>query len=110
MYFKSTLQKLIFITVLLVAACGQNKNQNSTEINASDSTVALQSVRAISNQIEANPDNAELYYERAVIYFNEKYMDRALTDIVDATNKDGQNPLYQYYKGKILYAMNRTLE
>ncbi len=108
MYFKSTLQKLIFITVLLVAACGQNKNKPAAETGGKDSTAALQSVRVISNQIEADPDNAELYYQRAVIYFNEKYMDRALVDIEDATTKDRKNPLYHYYKGKILYAMNRT--
>ncbi len=110
MYFKSILQKLIFITVLLVAACGQNNTKNASKTNPADSTAALQSVRAISNQIEADPDNAELYYQRAIIYFNEKYMDRALTDIEDAVSKDGQNPLYQFYKGKILYAMNRTLD
>jgi tetratricopeptide (TPR) repeat protein len=109
MYFKSILQKLIFITGLALVAC-QPAPKNSQASTNTDSTAALVSVREISTQIEADPDNAELYYQRAIIYFNEKYMNRALTDIEDATNKDAQNPLYQYYKGKILYAMNRTLD
>lgn len=110
MYFKSSLQKLIFITVIGVTACTPKDPKAVSPAEAVDSTAALQSVREISNQIEADADNAELYYERALIYFNEKYLNRALADIEDAVRLDKQNPLYQYHKGKILYAMNRTLD
>jgi tetratricopeptide (TPR) repeat protein len=44
------------------------------------------------------------------MYFEEKYLDRSLADIEDAVKIDAMNPLFQFYKGRVLYAMNRTQE
>lgn len=112
MYFKSVFIQLIYVTTLAMIGVSCTRNQSSkTEKVTSDSTFTdLESAKAISRQIEADPENAELYYQRAVVYTDQKYLDRALVDIEDAIKRSAENPLYYFYKGRILYAMNRTQE
>lgn len=110
MYLKTVFIKLIYVTafVVLGVSCKNKSNTPSGNV-ANDSTVVeLESAKVISRQIEADPENAELYYQRAVVYFDQKYLDRALLDIEDALKHGAENPLYHFYKGKVLYAMNRT--
>jgi len=75
-----------------------------------DSLENNEMIKEVSREIEKDPENAELYYRRAIGYFNLKYLDRAIADIDDAILKNGNNPLYHYQKGRICYAMNRTKE
>jgi tetratricopeptide (TPR) repeat protein len=113
MYPKTHIIKLIYITALVtgLGACNQQGTPPEKQQTGSDSTVVMsESVKAISNQIEADPENAELYYQRAKMYFNDKYLERAFIDIEDAIKFNAQNPLYYFTKGRILYAMNKTQE
>ncbi len=118
MYLKTQFIKLIYITALGIClyACGGNTSQTETiqksaDKLAEDSTLANnESVKALSNQIEADPENAELYYQRASVYFTNKYLERALLDMDDAIKYDAQNPLYHFFRGRVLYAMNKTQE
>jgi tetratricopeptide (TPR) repeat protein len=103
--------KLIFVSYVLWMIVSCNSQNNTVSNNAKDSVVVLPaSAEEISRQIEKEPDNAELYYRRAQIYFNEKYLDRAQDDISQASAMAKDNPLYYFTKGRILYAMNRTAE
>jgi tetratricopeptide (TPR) repeat protein len=116
MYFKTQFIQLIYVTAICVGlyACNGDSHQPAnTQTEAAkiseDSVMANdESIKALSNQLEADPENAELYYQRASVYFNNKYLDRALSDIEDAVKYNVQNPLYHYLKGRILYAMNKT--
>jgi tetratricopeptide (TPR) repeat protein len=110
MYFKTLFIQLIYVTALILSGVScKNKSNATTDSIAKDSVVTeLESAKAISRQIEADPENAELYYQRAVVYFDQKYLDRSLLDIEDALKYGGENPLYYFYKGKVLYSMNRT--
>jgi tetratricopeptide (TPR) repeat protein len=110
MYLKTHVIKLIYITAItLLVSCG-GQSGTITQ-NAADSTQVIpEDAKELSKLIDANPENAENYYLRARVYFNQKYLDRALADIEDAIRYNPQFPLYYFYKGKILYAMNRTLE
>lgn len=114
MYFKAQFIKLTYITlfIALVVSCTnqQPKSNDKTAEKPLVSESIPTSALEISNQIEADPENPELFYQRAVIYFNEKYLAKALSDIDDAIKLNGQNPLYHFYRGKVLYAMNRTLD
>ncbi len=103
--------KLIFISYILCAIVSCDSQNTVVNRKDKDSVIALPaSAEEISRQIEKEPDNAELYYRRAQIYFNEKYLDRALDDISQASALSKDNPLYYFTKGRILYAMNRTAE
>jgi tetratricopeptide (TPR) repeat protein len=110
MYLKTPVIKLIYITAIAMAiGCGNTTISNNS--NMSDSTmVEPADAKELSKLIESDPENPENYYERARIYYNQKYLDRALADIEDAIRYNPQYALYYFYKGKILYAMNRTLE
>ena len=110
MYFKTLTDKLIFVIslVALVTSCGQNKT--APMVSSSDSVANIAAIKEASIAIEREPKNAEMYYRRAVSYFNLKYLDRALIDINDAIKLSDQNPLYQFYKGQICYAMNKTID
>lgn len=113
MYLKTPVIKLIYITLILaaIAGCKNGPSQGQPAVTGQDS-IAGQSegIRSLSEQIEKDPENGELYYRRAVMYYEDKYLDRALADIEDAVKIDAMNPLFQFYKGRVLYAMNRTQE
>jgi tetratricopeptide (TPR) repeat protein len=112
MYLKTPIINLIYITALLtgLTACNQQGPTPAAQNTADSSFTASESVKIISTQIEAQPENAELYYQRAKLYFDEKFLERAFIDIEDAIKFNAQNPLYYYLKGRILYAMNKTQE
>jgi len=112
MYFKTQRIQLILFILFSVAlsACSDTKKPIATD-GAQTTEIKIEmsdAAAALSIQIKANPNNAELYYQRGTLYFTEKYLDKALFDIEQAIKLDGQNPLYYFYKGKTLYAMNRT--
>lgn len=105
------MKKLIFITAFLAVAafiggCG-SATENADGTAQKEQTVS-KSAAEISAQIEKDPNNAELYYRRANIYFEEKYLDKALADIKQALVLAVDNPVYLFQQGRILYAMNRT--
>lgn len=104
------MKNLIFITLIIsiIAACN-NTSQNQNGNNA-DAEKEVRSVKEISIEIEKTPTNPELYYRRAGIYYNEKYMDLALADIEQALALKADNPIYLFRKGRILFAMNKTIE
>jgi tetratricopeptide (TPR) repeat protein len=115
MYLKTLFFKLIFVTIFISLAwsCGNNQRQdvaNQTDSALVDSSSGLDNrVSSITQQIVNNPNNAELYYDRSVIYFEDKYLDLALSDIEHAIQIDSLNPLFHFYKGRICYAMNKTI-
>ncbi len=104
------MNKLIFITAIicLLAACNNNNNKASKENTVEE--VTSKSVAEISVQLEKEPTNAELYYRRANLYYEEKYLDKSLSDIEQAIVLNATQPIYLFLKGRILYAMNKTLE
>ncbi len=112
MYSNSHLTgKLIFIicSFLVTLSCSDPKTGVSG--TKSDSTaVPVAGAEELSREIEKDPSNAELYYKRAIQYFNQKYLDRALADIDQASSLSKDNPLYYFTRGRVLYAMNRTSE
>ena len=97
MYFKrKTLQLIFIITGLGILASCDQKNAPAV-VNPKDSLANSQVIIEASKAIENDPENAELYYQRSVSYYNQKYLDRALDDIKDAIRLNEKNPLYQFH-------------
>ncbi|MEI6508675.1 MAG: tetratricopeptide repeat protein [Bacteroidota bacterium] len=109
MYFKSIFIKLTFVILVSVLVVSCSRNQKPVVVST-DSTILSNSVKDISINIEKDPANAELIYQRAQIYYNQKVLDKSLSDIEQAINIDKKNPVYYYFKGRILYALNKTLK
>jgi tetratricopeptide (TPR) repeat protein len=110
MYLKTSFIKLIYITLICstLFACGNGSSSTPASSPVDSMANAPEGVKALSEQIEKESGNPELYYRRSILYFDQKYLDRALADIDDALKIDAMNPLYHFYRGRILYAMNRT--
>lgn len=110
MYLKTVFKKLIYINSILLVfvACDNNSSKVDPKVIQGDSVAVSAAIMEMSKAIDADPENAELYYKRAVIFYSEKLLDRALDDIDDAISLTPKEPLYHYYKGRILYAMNKT--
>ena len=102
-------KKLIYInTILLLVFTACNGNKGTKKEITKDSLEQIQAVQSISKEIESNPDNAELYYNRAQIYFNQGYLVRAENDLIAAMQIDSINPIYTYLLGRVYYAKNET--
>ncbi len=100
---------LIFIALSAVLNSCNNEQTTKAPAAATDSIQEAQRIREISEQIEAHPDDPELLYQRAQIYFNDKLLDRAAGDMETALGIDSLNPLYHFIMGRIDYAMNKTI-
>ena len=102
------MNKLIFITAIisLLAACNNSNNKGLKDNKAEVAT--SKSVAEISAQLENEPTNAELYYRRANMYYEEKLLDKSLADIEQAIVLNANQPIYLFFKGRVLYAMNKT--
>lgn len=110
MYFKTLTVQLIFVISLVALVTSCDTKKSTPLVSSTDSIANIVAIKEASVAIERDPKNAEMYYRRAVSYFNLKYLDRALIDMNDAIKLNDQNPLYQFYKGKVCYAMNKTLD
>lgn len=94
--------------MLLFASCGQS-NTIVSQAEDQDSIAIQTGAIDMSRQIASNPDNAELYYQRGLIYFDTKYLNRAEADLNTAIHLDSANALYYYAQARTQYAMFKTL-
>jgi tetratricopeptide (TPR) repeat protein len=97
-----------FACVFFLFACG---NQNKTaHISQSIDSIAIKAeVQEISEKIQANPTNAELYFERGSKYFEAKIMDRAEIDFKDACTLDSSNAMYFFMYARSNYSLTKTI-
>lgn len=111
MYPKTAIVQLIFVILTgLLIACNPQQDKGFKPLRADDSLANSEAIREASSAIEKEPGNGEWYYRRSISYFNLRYLARALADINDAIRLDPENALYPFQKGKICYAMNKTLD
>jgi len=103
--YKNTL--LLFVVIFFIA-CGNNTNQHKSNSNI-DSVAIKAGVQEISEKIQANPTNAELYFERGTKYFEAKIMDRAAIDFKDACTLDSNNAMYFYMYARSNYSLTKTI-
>lgn len=103
----ATLQKMIFISVLLFASCGSEKKQSNLP-DPKDSTANANLAREISKEIENDPSNTEALYRRAQVYFNSKYLSRAEADLLAILALDSSDAMVYFTLGRTQYAMNQT--
>src|SRR5687767_7058829 len=85
---------LISFAATFFSSCREAKKQNSTD--TSDTVSVSGEVKKYSEQIAADPENPELYYERAKAYRNANRTVQALQDIENAIALDSLNALYHY--------------
>ncbi len=87
-------------------ACGPESgtSENMDTQAISDSLSVNGRISDLSTQIDEDPDNAELYYERAKEYVEERDLNKAITDIQTAISMDSTDARYHAVLGDIFYA------
>lgn len=109
MQLNTSTKPLIIISLIFVFASCNDANTTKTNDSISDSIQKTEHIKDLSRQIESNPDRPELLYQRAQIYLNDKYLDKAEADMEAAIQNDSLNPLYHFSLARIQYAMNKTI-
>lgn len=91
----------------LIASCG-SKKENNTQVNPKDTLST--SLNLINEQLEKDPDNPNLLYERSKLYYNQKLVDKALEDITKAVSIDSSKANFFLLQSDVFYAMNKISE
>ncbi|MEZ4804370.1 MAG: tetratricopeptide repeat protein [Bacteroidia bacterium] len=95
-----------FVLTLILFTIASNSCENKPiprYISEKDSSYSAD-IRNVSKKINADPANAELYYNRSNAFYFENNYKQALYDINYALTLDSVNPLYFYRKGVYLMA------
>lgn len=100
---------LFFALAVLIFACKDSKEVDSKEkvkiLNSAEGAVSK--TLEVDSLIKADPNNAQLYYQRARILFDLKSYPKALIDILTATNINPKNVAYYLLAGDIYIAMGQ---
>ena len=60
--------------------------------------------------IQNDPCNPELYYERGVAFFNERYYDESISDFLISESLGYDNPKLYLYLGKSTYSIGNSAQ
>jgi tetratricopeptide (TPR) repeat protein len=94
----------VFLSGLLLLGSGcKDAAQHERYISETDTTYS-KDIRSVSKKINADPKNAELYYNRSTAFFFEQNYKQAVLDIDYALVIDSVNALYYLKKGQYLMA------
>lgn len=85
-----TISKLAFLLLIAFSAC--NQAPKTTEGSQEETNVADETLQKISERINANPNNDQLYIERANYYLATDDVTNALRDIIFAIDINDKNP------------------
>jgi len=96
---------ILVFAVLFVISCDSD-NMASQKIKKSENAALDQ----LNEEIRNEPQNHQLFYERAKLYFNEEAFDEALDDIASAQKLDSINPEYYHMKADILLDYYKSYE
>ncbi|MCS6823180.1 MAG: tetratricopeptide repeat protein [Cytophagaceae bacterium] len=102
---KNLLHTFCASTLLLLCSCsGEKTNTRFPDIhNKPDTKVQLS---YLNDELLKYPENDELYYKRATLYFNMGYLREAKEDITTALEKNQHAPEYSLLHAQVLYAMS----
>jgi tetratricopeptide (TPR) repeat protein len=91
------------LTQLFVSSCGSSAKNDEHKYDS----LPLE-LRALSQKIDKDPRNGELYYTRAEYYFLNKKMDSAVKDMKRAIETDLNKAKYHIRLSDYYFAMNQT--
>ncbi|MCC7534384.1 MAG: tetratricopeptide repeat protein [Bacteroidia bacterium] len=101
---------VIQVFVVLFLMLGYVSCTNTPETSKHEVKTENSSIEELNTWIESKPTDAELYYRRGKLYFDQKDFEKALSDVNQAIDLDEKNALYFFLKGRVLYALNQTIE
>lgn len=99
---------LFAVQIFLQVSCGNTTT--STPTTTADSVTAKipEQLRAVNEQLQANPDNADLYHKRAQYYYENQRFSEGLADMLRAVNIDSTQAPYYITLSDLYFVNNQT--
>lgn len=94
---------LAFVLVLLTFSCTTKDNMKGFNNLSFEEKIAL-----LDANIKKDPDNAELYYKRATVYYQNENTKEALFNIQKAISLDKKNSTYYILEADIFFARGES--
>lgn len=94
------------MAIFLLIACGNHGSD--VQNTASEDSSATDEYQQLCEQIKADPNNARLYYERAVYNLGIKDFDGAMGDINRAMKIDWDKPEYYLFKADLFFTKGKA--
>lgn len=99
---------LFVIQAILLASCGNTNTTTGTAIVDSSVAKIPEQLRALNEQLQSNPDNADLYHSRAKYYYENQRFSEGLADMLRATSIDSTKAPYYLTLSDLYFVNNQT--
>lgn len=104
-------QLLLLVTILLIA-CKNNTSKETESIGADSlkpEIVKKSNISELNKALANDPNNADLYFQRSVIYLETKLADDAMSDIERALKLDSLKADFLLHKAELLFRKGKGL-
>lgn len=98
----------ILVFVAFLASCTGDKKKTETKSSETTSVKTPEELKQLNSQLLANPDNADLYNQRANYYFNAKDFAASMADISKAIKLDSSKADYYFTLSNVYFVINQT--
>ena len=99
---------LFFVGFIFFASCGNNAKEIETKKNDSATTKIPQALLILNAQIVADPNNAELYHQRAKVYLNDHKYNEGFDDMRKVMMIDSSKATYFITLSDLYFVTNQT--
>lgn len=108
MKIKSLLILFPFAGLIFIASCGNEVKKSETVVTDSSKSKQSAEVQKLSEQIAAEPNNADLYHQRAKYYLQENKFDLGFDDMRKAMTIDSSKAVYFITLSDLYFVTNQT--
>ncbi len=100
----------ILLSINLLFSCGRDNTivENNNKKKDTTNTKASDEFKLLNSQLISDPNNAELYYSRAKLYFKKKYYDESLADMKQVLKIDSSKASYYLTLSDLYFITNKT--
>ncbi len=111
MKIKINIRLVAIASLFILASCGENskKEEVKTADSLRTSTVKIpEELKAINEQLDANPNSADLYHQRAKYYYKNKDFKSGLDDMMKVMQIDSSKAEYYLTLSDLYFVINKT--
>ncbi|MGZ4079269.1 MAG: tetratricopeptide repeat protein [Bacteroidia bacterium] len=97
-----------FIAILSLASCGADSKKTETVKSDSAATKEPAALTKLNEEIKADPNNPDLYHERAKYYMSSKQYNAGINDMLHCLNIDSTKAQYFLTLSDLYFVTNKT--
>jgi tetratricopeptide (TPR) repeat protein len=108
MKIKSFFYLVLFTCSAILSSCGRDSKVSDKKTTISTSVNTPQELQQLNVQLQAQPNNPDLYYKRALYYLNSKKYDESFADITHVLKIDSSKSEYFLTLSDLYFIANKT--